>query len=199
MQMCASFGVDGAAALVAAAVRAAVLAKAPRRTVSAVAASVVSALGRPAAATQRPAAQVPTGAQRAAAASFAESAGGPSPEELLAALRSARAAQRRRKKQRRKAAKMAGAESKQEEEATEQPQEPSRGGDLVPSLPAAGAMPVPMEVEAVEANGHRNTNRLSDASPPHKQPRLESSAEDEEYARSSHTAFTDDLRSTHTV
>mmetsp|Transcript_58117 Transcript_58117/g.115213 ORF Transcript_58117/g.115213 Transcript_58117/m.115213 type:complete len:273 (+) Transcript_58117:60-878(+) len=81
---------DGAA-LLAAAVRAACLAKAPRRTVQAVAEATDAA---PATDTGEAA-----GRQRAAA----PEPGGSSAEELLAALRQARAAQRRRKKERRRA------------------------------------------------------------------------------------------------
>mmetsp|Transcript_49181 Transcript_49181/g.138846 ORF Transcript_49181/g.138846 Transcript_49181/m.138846 type:complete len:260 (-) Transcript_49181:158-937(-) len=98
-----------AAALVAAAVRAAVLAKAPRRTVAAVAASAICAVGRgPAGAALQPrsAAEVragaPAGAHGAAAAADSDS-----PEALLAALRRTRATQRRRKKERRRAGKEA--------------------------------------------------------------------------------------------
>lgn len=194
---------DGAAAMVAAAVRAAVLAKAPRRTVAAVAAAVASALGRlvTAAAVSQPKAKVPTGAKSAAAVGPVESAGVPSPEEMLAALRSARAAQRRRRKQRRRAAKEAGRFAEQEEEVGGQPQEPDPGGDLEPSLPTAGAKPVPMDVEAVVATSHRDTNRSGDASPPRKQPRLDMCAESWELdsQRSHHTCFTDDIMSHRTA
>jgi hypothetical protein len=93
---------DGAA-LLAAAVRAAVLAKAPRRTVQAVASAVTGVLVRPetANAAKGPGHSVPAGSQSAAA----ESAGEPSPEVLLESLKAARSAQRRRKKERRKARK----------------------------------------------------------------------------------------------
>ena len=134
--MCAPLSMDGAAAMVAAAVRAAVLAKAPRRTVSAVAAAVAAALARSAApaAVRQPNARVPTGASSATRASPAPGADGFSPEELLAALRSARTSQRRRKKLRRKATRLAGRAAEQHvEEEAELPQEPALGGALVPS------------------------------------------------------------------
>jgi len=88
---------DGAA-LMAAAVRAAVLAKAPRRTVQAVAAAVAGALRPQPALRPRTSQTVPAGAP-------AESPPprGSSPEELLEALREARRVQRRRKKERRRA------------------------------------------------------------------------------------------------
>ncbi len=92
--------VDGAA-LLAAAVSAACRAKAPRRTVQAVAAAVTGVLMRPsAAAVPRPNAAVPAGAQ-----SPAEDDGDPA--LLLDTLRAARRAQRTRKKERRKAARQA--------------------------------------------------------------------------------------------
>ncbi|CAE8670324.1 unnamed protein product [Polarella glacialis] len=107
---------DGAA-LIAAAVRAAVQAKAPRRTVAAVASAVAGALSRPApavAATPLPSAKVLAGLQREAAPT--EAADGASPEALLEALRGARSAARRRKKERCKARK-AGAAATGEEAA----------------------------------------------------------------------------------
>ena len=109
--MCAPLSADGGAAFLAAAVRAAVLAKAPRRTVAAVAAAVASALARPApaAATRQPVAKAPAGALSAAAVVMADGDGGSSPEDLLAALRSARAAVRRRKKERRRMSRAASA------------------------------------------------------------------------------------------
>lgn len=96
---------DDGACLLAAAIRAAILAKAPRRTVQAVAAAVTGVL-RSATAEATPAqtSRVPAGAKRTAAA---ETSSSKSADELLQALRAARAAQRRRKKERRKAA-MAG-------------------------------------------------------------------------------------------
>ena len=98
-------GADCGAALLAAAVRAAIIARAPRRTVAAVAGAVACAIGRPATApAQQP---VPT-APEEPSASVAAAPAGSSPEELLAALRAARAAQRRWKKTRRKATKEAG-------------------------------------------------------------------------------------------
>lgn len=94
---------DGAC-LMAAAVRAAVLANAPRRTVQAVASAVAGVLMRYAtAATPEQAPAARAGSQRTAAA--AES-GDKSADELLHALRAARSAQRRRKKERRHAGKV---------------------------------------------------------------------------------------------
>jgi hypothetical protein len=85
---------DGAAGLLAAAVRAAILAKAPRRTVQAVAAAVTGVLVRPAADDAAPLTSVPMVAAGAVA--------GSSPDELAAALRAARAEQRRKKRARRR-------------------------------------------------------------------------------------------------
>ena len=93
------------AALLAAAVRAACLAKAPRRTVQAVAAAVAGVLVRPTAAA------VPrTGpSERPSAQSDNNEDGAGDPAVALAALRASRRAQRTRKKARRKAAKQAAA------------------------------------------------------------------------------------------
>ena len=90
-------------ALVAAAVRAAILAKAPRRTVQCVAIGVAGVVfGRPATASATTAApSVLAGSTRAAADLRAAE---PSPDELVAALRSARSTHRRLKKARRRAA-----------------------------------------------------------------------------------------------
>eukprot|EP00929_Paragymnodinium_shiwhaense_P121787 TRINITY_DN9415_c0_g1_i2.p2 TRINITY_DN9415_c0_g1~~TRINITY_DN9415_c0_g1_i2.p2 ORF type:complete len:234 (-),score=45.56 TRINITY_DN9415_c0_g1_i2:2167-2868(-) len=95
---------DGAA-LLAAAVRAACLAKAPRRTIQAVAAAVTGVLVRPlsAAAAPAPVSSVPARPQRTAAGG--DEVVPASSEDLLNALRAARSAQRRRKKERRQAAK----------------------------------------------------------------------------------------------
>ena len=91
-------------ALLAAAVRAACLAKAPRRTVQAVASAVAGVLARPppAEATPAPVRPVQANFGRHAADGATSDA---SPEELLAALRAARTAQRKRKKERRRAKK----------------------------------------------------------------------------------------------
>ena len=115
--------------MAAAAVRAAILAKAPRRTVAAVAGAIACVFGRPATAP----AQQPV--QRSPAETSAHADAGPagsSPEELLAALRSARTAQRRRKKTRQAARKAGGRDAI---EVREQPAEPGLGGGLAPSLP----------------------------------------------------------------
>ena len=96
-----------AADLLASAVRAAILAKAPRRTVQAVAAAVAGVLGRPAtSAAPAHRAQAAASAQSEAEAGL----GGASPEALLEALRSARREQRRRKKERRRARRAASSE-----------------------------------------------------------------------------------------
>ncbi|CAE8671775.1 unnamed protein product [Polarella glacialis] len=118
-------------ALLAAAVRAACLAKAPRRTTQAVAAAVAGVILRPptAAAVPGPTSAAPAGPQRAA-----EGAGDASPEALLAALRSARAGQRKRKKERRKAAKFAAPTG---EDAEDQQMGNCLGGDG--GLPAVTA------------------------------------------------------------
>eukprot|EP00928_Gymnodinium_smaydae_P092396 TRINITY_DN7626_c0_g1_i4.p1 TRINITY_DN7626_c0_g1~~TRINITY_DN7626_c0_g1_i4.p1 ORF type:complete len:199 (+),score=17.91 TRINITY_DN7626_c0_g1_i4:298-894(+) len=95
---------DGPAFL-AAAVSAAIRAKAPRRTVQAVAAAVASVFVRPATtrATPRTRAAEPAGAQGRACEEDGDAA------VLLDTLRAARSAQRRRKKERRRAAKAAAA------------------------------------------------------------------------------------------
>ena len=93
---------DGAA-LLAAAVRAACQAKAPRRTIQAVAAAVTGVLVRPMAeAVPRPRSEVPAGAQGAPVPAPAED-----PAVLVDTLRAARRAQRARKKVRRREAKQA--------------------------------------------------------------------------------------------
>ena len=110
---------DGGA-LLAAAIRAACLAKAPRRTVQAVAAAVTGVLVRFVATDAAPASctGVPTRPQRAATPETAVT----SAEDLLQALRVARSTQRRRKKERRKAAKVvACSASAQEVKVTDRP------------------------------------------------------------------------------
>mmetsp|Transcript_37065 Transcript_37065/g.119451 ORF Transcript_37065/g.119451 Transcript_37065/m.119451 type:complete len:243 (-) Transcript_37065:1935-2663(-) len=185
--MCALASADGAAAMVAAAVRAAVLAKAPRRTVAAVAAAVASALARSeaTAAVRRPVASVPAGASSRAADDPAESHGGPSPEELLKALRSARAAQRRRRKLRRRAVKEAGRAAETEEGMDWQPQEPDHGGDPAPSLPAVSASPAPQPSGAAAASSH--DGQAGPGEPPRK---LARSGPDDDARRSVHSTGT---------
>ena len=106
-QMTQSDGVDRAAALLAAAIRAAVLARAPRRTVSAVGAAVAGALAHPA----MPAAETRRLSEAGAPASSRlpteQPDKGPSAEELLAALRSRRREARHAKKARRRASRVA--------------------------------------------------------------------------------------------
>ena len=115
-------------ALLAAAVRAACLAKAPRRTVQAVAAAVTGVLARPstAAAEQATATGMPARSQRAATH---EQDAAPSPEELQNSLRAVRTAQRRRKKERRRAAKEAAKEEYEEEVQTPVLVKPGLRGD----------------------------------------------------------------------
>ncbi len=93
-------------AFVAAAVRAAILAKAPRRTVQAVAAAVTGVFVRPTAA----AAPVPAAMAQAMpeSADAAVEATGASLEEMVAKLQAVRRAQRKKKKENRKARKRAG-------------------------------------------------------------------------------------------
>ena len=95
--------VDGPA-LLAAAVRAACQAGAPRRTVQAVASAVTAILVRPAAAVPRREPKTPAGTPGAAAEGEPDDA-----PALLASLRAVRQAQRVRKKERRRAAKVAAA------------------------------------------------------------------------------------------
>ena len=98
-----------ATALLAAAVRAAILAKAPRRTVAAVAVAVAGVLVRPTAcAAPTPGATRPASTQGATEHPLA----GTSPEELVNAIRLARRAQRRRKTERRQATKATAATSR---------------------------------------------------------------------------------------
>lgn len=124
---------DGAA-LVAAAVRAAVLANAPRRTVAAVAAAVACALVR--GPSKAVITQPDAGARARAPQAAGPEVGADSAAALLAALRGARAAQRRRKKERRKAGKAAAVPATMVIE-REMPQEPALGGASVPSQPTA--------------------------------------------------------------
>lgn len=99
------------AALLGAAVRAAVLARAPRRTVQAVAAAVTGVLVRPTAdASQRSAKQVP--AEDTTGRTDGDACDGASAEELVQALRMARAARRRKKKQSRRLRKAQGTQEK---------------------------------------------------------------------------------------
>lgn len=88
------------AALLAAAVKAACLAGAPRRTVQAVASAVTGVLVRPAGAVLHTDLRMPAGTQ-------CRAEGDDDPAQLLSALRSVRKAQRQRKKERRRAAKQA--------------------------------------------------------------------------------------------
>lgn len=117
-QMCAMPAIDGVA-LVAAAARAVVQARTPRRTVAAVAASVTCALvGVGAkAATPQPHIGRPAGAPPGAALAAADAGAADDAPALLAARRSTRAAQRRRKKDRRRAGKEAAARPAHEQEA----------------------------------------------------------------------------------
>ena len=135
--------VDGPA-LVAAAVRAAVLAKAPRRTVQAVAAAVVGVLVNPttARATPNTGCKVPPGTQRAE-----DDDSGLDAETLLANLKSSRRAQRQRKKERRRAAKEEAAAFKTEPKVTVGHVSRSGSAPLstTPNLPGVG-----MDVDATQ-------------------------------------------------
>lgn len=133
-------------AFVAAAVRAACLAHAPRRTVQAVAAAVAGVFAHPPAARAAPptVAEVPTRAHRAA-----EPAEGKTPEELLEALRSARVAQRRRKKERRRVRQAACTKTAREE--ADAPAGANGGGQLQPAGSDAAAASRPMEVVTLNA------------------------------------------------
>jgi len=99
------------ASLVAAAVRAAILAKAPRRTVAAVAAAMASALHKPAAQSPPPGAREQAGAQTDTPVELP----GASLEVLVEATRTARAEQRRKKKERRRANRSARGSTGKEE------------------------------------------------------------------------------------
>ena len=106
-QMTQSDGVDRAAALLAGAIRVAVLARAPRRTVSAVGAAVAGALAHPAmlaAETRRPS---EAGAPASSRLPTEQPDKGPSAEELFAALRNRRREARHAKKARRRASRVA--------------------------------------------------------------------------------------------
>eukprot|EP00930_Biecheleria_cincta_P061056 TRINITY_DN46623_c0_g1_i1.p1 TRINITY_DN46623_c0_g1~~TRINITY_DN46623_c0_g1_i1.p1 ORF type:complete len:268 (+),score=58.61 TRINITY_DN46623_c0_g1_i1:52-855(+) len=96
------------AALLGAAVRAAVLARAPRRTVQAVAAAVTGVLVRPAEAASQRRQKEPD--EDARGSNLGDACDGASAEELLQALRQKRAARRRQKKQSRRARKAQAAE-----------------------------------------------------------------------------------------
>ena len=140
-QRCAMASVDGAA-LVAAAVRAAVLAKAPRRTVAAVAASVICALARAAAAVTPP--RSTAAPARAPTADAGPDVAADDAPALLAALRSARASQRRRKKERRRAGKAAAAPATMEVDRAQ----PSLGAPRGCKRPLGGPTgAAPMEAE----------------------------------------------------
>lgn len=120
---------DGAA-LLAAAVRAAVLARAPRRTVQAVASAVAGVVMRPAAMGAKPATE--TGVPQGTVGATLPPATGASPEELVAALREARRARRRRKRENRR--------KRREEKPSEEVHDDATTTDLT------GAVPVVHEV-----------------------------------------------------
>lgn len=148
---------DGAA-LIAAAVRAACLAKAPRRTVQSVAAAVASVLVRPAATVRERSAAEPAGTPCAAAG--APAPGCPSPEELLAALRAARASARKKKKERRRAKKVGAAAPR--EAANGEHFQADRGGDL----PNAVATPVMQEPVMLDERRESRVSFLSNQGQP---------------------------------
>ena len=125
--MCAIANAD-AAGLASAAVRAAILAKAPRRTVSAVAAAVVAAC-------QTRLSSERARTQRGTARSNDDDVAG-CPAALLETLRAARASQRKRKKERRRAAKTAASTVVDEKRAQTQATLDPDGG---PCQPASNA------------------------------------------------------------
>ena len=137
-------------ALLAAAVRAACLARAPRRTVQAVASAVAGVLARPvtAGAAAAPSTKAPPSTQRTAA----PGSEGASPEELLTTLRAERTVRRRRKKALRRAAKGRAAEAGNEG----QQEEPSQSKLPKTELTSRGG-----QAATPEAQGQRG-----DAAPP---------------------------------
>jgi hypothetical protein len=143
-------------AFVAAAVRAACMAHAPRRTVMGVAAAVAGVFAHPAMARAKP--ENAAAAQASARTEHAE--GEASQEDLLTALRSARRSQRQRKKQRRRARQADRTQESQEEaEAADVPSADGRG--LVPATPVAErAMVQPAREQYTMAGGPGN---MSDA------------------------------------
>ena len=134
--------VDGAS-LLAAAIRAACQAGAPRRTVQAVASAVTAILVRPAAAVPRRESRTPAGAPGDAAGEADDA------PALLASLRAVRQAQRARKKERRRAAKVAAATAPSTNPADAAGRGPSSGEAqalalalafaISPSAPSSGA------------------------------------------------------------
>ena len=122
---------DRAAALLAAAIRAAVLARAPRRTVSAVGAAVAGALGHlaPVAETRRPS---EAGATAGSRPPDRDGGNSPSAEELLAALRQRRREARHSKKARRRAARAAFASAPSQAQAPPQAHVHSDGAGELP-------------------------------------------------------------------
>lgn len=148
-------------AFVAAAVSAAVRAKAPRRTIQAVAAAVAGVFVHPPTvrATPRTSAAEPARAQGRASEMDGD------PTELLNTLRAARAAQRRRKKERRRAAKASSAAVKVDVEMG------SRGGGEAPATTPnrrddsfnSGEQPVPdSSAECVQSGGQQLPDRGAD-------------------------------------
>ena len=142
--------VDGAS-LLAAAIRAACQAGAPRRTVQAVASAVTAILVRPAAAVPRRESRTPAGAPGEAAGEADDA------PALLASLRAVRQAQRARKKERRRAAKVAAATAPSTNPADAAGRGPSSGE-------AQGLAPAPASATSPSAPSSRR-RRLREASP----------------------------------
>lgn len=180
--------VDGAA-LVAAAVKAAVQARAPRRTVQAVAAAVTGVLlaRQETAAAPGPVAVAPPDTQ---GATRLNGSGDASPEALLQALRAARSAQRQRKKQRRKANKEAARLATTED---------ARTDDVVQNnLDSSQGVGSQLEVLATNRFTRRRDTSISPAKvPPEKKCRNEDIDDNDNVpqhsdAESNLTFFTDD-------
>ena len=175
--------VDGAAALVSAAVRAAILARAPRRTVSAVAAAAVSAIvvANAKAGTDSRSARLPAGTEREANPSHDDGVAG-DPVALLASLRAVRSARRRRKKLQQKLRRQE--RRQQEEAAAAAPETTDQRGDPVAPAPVAQVRDQP-RAEARLGDEGGGANRRSPpptapngkAEPPDKKPRAEEDLE----------------------
>ena len=147
-------------ALLAAAVKAAISAKAPRRTVQAVAAAVAGVFARPAPACVTPSVATKV---RAETGSAANQSPGTSAEELVDALRLARRNQRRLKKQRRREQKQAqSSAAAQAPEASMQLQDDA--SMMVPQSPTVGETLDDVPGAVVLKRGP--VERSSPASPP---------------------------------
>ena len=157
------------AALLGAAIRAAVLAKAPRRTVQAVASAVTGVLVH-SAAEAGPGAAAAAPAKEEVGPAAATPPTGASAEELVAALREARRAQRRRKKANRKARKGAREPSPSHVTtvntgaALAVASSDNDGGPQVPEMPTTGDMDIdtsPNDEDRRLFRRLRNTDRTT--------------------------------------